>query len=134
MLEVSILGKILCTSIYRRSGFDCEILMIANCEFSEARNQTNRKVSLSVLLSYGTGLTIAIIRIRIWLDKPNSQSLNYAIKTRPTVYQLVFYIHNVGSETTANLLSITLCLLHTHPDIMERYVLTCMLMPPDHFR
>ena len=33
--------------------------------FSEARNQKNRKVSLSVLLSYGTGLTIAIIRIAI---------------------------------------------------------------------
>ena len=63
--------------------------MIANCEFSEAHNQKNRKVSLTVLLSYGTGLTIAIIRIAIWLDtcKPNSQSLNYTIKTHPTVYR-----------------------------------------------
>ena len=56
--------------------------MIVNCEF--ASNQKN-KVSLSVLLSYGTGLTIAIIRIAILLDKSNWQSLNYAIKTRPTV-------------------------------------------------
>ena len=53
---------------YRRSGFDCEILMTANCEFSEARNQKNRKVSLSLLLSYSAGSTIAIIRITIWLD------------------------------------------------------------------
>ena len=35
------------------------------------------------------GSTIAIIRIVIWLDKPNSQSLNYAIKTRPTASSLV---------------------------------------------
>ena len=71
-------------SIYRRSGFDYEILQIAS--FSEARNQRNRKVSLSILLSYGTGSTIVIIRITIWLDKPNLQSLNYAIKTHPTVF------------------------------------------------
>ena len=50
--------------------------------FSEARNQKNRKVSLSVLLSYGMGSTIAIIRIAIL---PNLQSLNYANKTCPTV-------------------------------------------------
>ena len=55
--------------------------------FSEAHNQKNRKVSLSVfLLSYGTGSTIAIIRITISPDEPNSQSLNYAIKTHPTVF------------------------------------------------
>ena len=65
---------------YRRLGFDCEILMIANCEFSEACNQKNHKVSLSVLLS---GSTITIIRIAVLLDEPNSQSLNYIIKTRP---------------------------------------------------
>ena len=34
---------------YRRLDFDCEILMIANCEFfSRACNQKNRKVTLSV--------------------------------------------------------------------------------------
>ena len=48
---------------YRRSGFDCEILMIVNCEFSGAHNQKNRTVSLNVLLLYSTGFTIAIIRI-----------------------------------------------------------------------
>ena len=48
---------------YRRSGFDCEVLMIVNCEFSGAHNQKNRKVSLNVLLLYSTGLTITIIRI-----------------------------------------------------------------------
>ena len=57
--------------------------MIAS--FSEACNQKNRKVSLNVLLSYGMGSTIAIIRIVISLEEPNLQSLNYAIKTRPTV-------------------------------------------------
>ena len=46
--------------------------------FSEARNQKNRKVSLSVLLSYSMESTIAIIRIVILLDDPNLQSLNYA--------------------------------------------------------
>ena len=35
---------------YRRLGFDCEILMIANCDFSGARNQKNPKASLNVLL------------------------------------------------------------------------------------
>ena len=57
--------------------------MIANASFSEVRNQKNHKVSSSVLLSYSTGLAIAIIRIAILLDDPNSQSLIYAIKTRP---------------------------------------------------
>lgn len=33
---------------------------------------------------------------------------------------VTFYVG--GSETTANLLSITLCLLHAHPDIMERVI------------
>ena len=46
----------------RRLGFDCEILMIVNCEFSGARNC---KVSLNVLLLYSTGLTITIISLRI---------------------------------------------------------------------
>ena len=36
---------------------------------------------MSVLLSYSMGSTIAI-RITIWVDEPNSQSLNYAIKTQ----------------------------------------------------
>ena len=42
---------ILCVKIvtYCRLGFDYEILMIVNCEFSETCNQKNRKVSLSVL-------------------------------------------------------------------------------------
>ena len=31
-------------------------------------NQKNRKVSLNLLLLYGTGSTITIIRIEIWLD------------------------------------------------------------------
>ena len=80
-------------NIYCRSGFDCEILMIANCEFSETHNQKNHEVSLSVLLSYGTGSTIAIIRITISLDKPNLQSLNYIIKIHPTV-SLVIWLYN----------------------------------------
>ena len=50
---------------YRRLGFDCDILMIVNCEFSGARNQKNRKVSLNVLPLYSTGLTIAVIRITL---------------------------------------------------------------------
>jgi len=50
-------------------------------------NQKNRKVyvSLNVLLFYGIGLTIAIVRFTIWPDQPKSQSLNYTIKTRSTV-------------------------------------------------
>ena len=67
------------------------MLQLQITSFSGARNQKNRKVSLNVLLLYGTGLTIAIIRIVIWLDKPNLQSLKYAIKTRPTVLQ--YYNH-----------------------------------------
>ena len=53
---------------YHRSGFDCKILINANCEFSGACNQKNRNVSLNLLLLYGTGSTIAIIKIAIWLD------------------------------------------------------------------
>ena len=60
--------------------------------FSEACNQKNRQVSLSVLLSYGTGLTIAIVRIAIWFDKPNLQSLNYAIKTHPMLFKISIHI------------------------------------------
>ena len=69
-------------------GFDCKILMIANCD--EARNQKNCKVSLSILLSYGRGSTIAIFRIAIWLDKPKMQSLNYT-KTHPTVHLKIWH-------------------------------------------
>ena len=57
--------------------------------YSGTRNQKNCKVSLSVLLSYSMGSTIAIIRIAISLDDPNSQSLNYAIKTCPTAIILL---------------------------------------------
>ena len=66
---------------YRRSGFDYEILMIANTSFSGARNQKNRsKVQLE-----HTGSTIAIIRFTIQPDWAKTQSLNYAIKTQPMV-------------------------------------------------
>ena len=62
--------------------------------FSEARNH--------VLLSYGMGSTIAIIIITISLaiDEPNSQSLNYAIKTRPTVIIVLLYRPNTMTTLT----------------------------------
>ena len=63
--------------------------------FFEAHNQKNHKVSLSVLLSYGTGLTIGIIRITVSLDEPPLQSLNYAIKTRPMVCQGYLKKHDI---------------------------------------
>ena len=57
ILEVSILYSscmhiLLPFMAYHRSGFDYEILMIVNCEFSGAHNQKNRKVSLNVLLDH----------------------------------------------------------------------------------
>ena len=55
-------------TLYRRLGFDYQILTIANCEFSGACNQKNRKVTFERILLYGTGSTIAIIRITNWLD------------------------------------------------------------------
>ena len=50
---------------YRRSGIDYEILMIVNCEFFWKSQSKNRKVSLNI---YGTGSTITVVRIAIWLD------------------------------------------------------------------
>ena len=53
---------------YRRSGFDCEILMIANCEFfrsSQSKESQNTGVQLKHILLHSAGLTIAIIRFAI---------------------------------------------------------------------
>ena len=78
---------------YRRSDFDCEILMIANCEFFWSSQSKESQTILECVAIIGTGSTIAIIRIAISLDKPNSQSLNYTIKTRPTVCIIATYKH-----------------------------------------
>ena len=40
---------------------------------------------MCTILQYGTGSSIAIIGFAIWPDLTRTQSLNYAIKTSPTV-------------------------------------------------
>ena len=56
--KVNIIVSKLCTHImYRRSGFDCVILMITN---SRTCNQKIHKEMLERILLYGTRLTIAI--------------------------------------------------------------------------
>ena len=52
---------------YRRSGFNCEYLLIANCEFLYVSS------------------SVAFIGFTIWPDLTTTQLLNCAIKTRPTV-------------------------------------------------
>ena len=62
------------------------------------------------------------------LNKPNKLPLDLPLHLvtpinlgLATITCICMFVPNAGSETTSNLLSITLCLLHTHPDIMERY-------------
>ena len=50
------------------------------------------------------GPTITITRIAIWLDKPNSQSLNYTIKTRPMVLNRVCNLHSGSVPVTSQLI------------------------------
>ena len=58
-------------------------LWLQIASFSDPRNQKIHKVSSNLLLSWGTGSTIAIIRIAISLDEPNSQS-------KPVLW---YYVH-----------------------------------------
>ena len=64
-------------------GFNCEYLLIANCEFFLCSRFAN--INVRVYYYYGTGSTFAIIRFVLWLELPTTQSLKYAFKTRPTV-------------------------------------------------
>ena len=53
--------------LYRRSGFDCEILLIANCEFfhnSQSKELQEKEYSINNILPTWQ---FAIIRIAIWL-------------------------------------------------------------------
>ena len=78
---------------YRGSGFNCEYLLIANCEFLYVLQLINLQTRI---LQYDTGLSIAIIGFAIWPHSTTIQLLNYAIKTRPTVSQFLncFVSHN----------------------------------------
>ena len=71
--------------VYHRLGFDCKILMIANCEFFWSLQSKESQSDLACIVLYSMGSSIAIIRFTIWPDKPKMQSLNHAIKTCPTV-------------------------------------------------
>ena len=56
-------------SIYCRSGFDCENLLIANYKFSLGSQSIDSHSDLERTLLYSMGLTIAIIvRLAIWPD------------------------------------------------------------------
>ena len=51
---------------YRRSGFNCEILMIANYEFfRSSHSKESQSTTLEHILLHGTGPTIVIIRFTI---------------------------------------------------------------------
>ena len=78
--------------LYRRSGFNCEYLLIANCEFFYVSQI--RKHKRARILRYGTGSSIAINGFAIWPDLTRTQLLNYAIKTRPTVIQISYMNQN----------------------------------------
>ena len=84
--------------------------------FSKVHNQKNHKVSLSILLSYGTGSTITIIRIVIWLDKPKSQSLNYAIKIHPTVIGLAVSSNQYSRNKPEDIIPINVSILQAPYD------------------
>ena len=71
---------------YHRSVFNCEYLLIANCEFYPRSQLIDLQTKRAHILQYGTGSTIAIIGFVIWPDLTSTQLLNHAIKTRPTVF------------------------------------------------
>ena len=68
---------------YCRLGFNCELQRFAN------------------VLQYGTGSSIAIIGFAIWPDLTTTQLLNYAIKTRPTVYIIFWPLTKIASMLTS---------------------------------
>ena len=72
--------------IYSRLGFDCEILLIANCEFFHNSQSKESQEKEYAITNYLPAWQFAIIKIAIWLVQRHSQSFNYTIKTRPTVY------------------------------------------------
>ena len=72
--------------VYRRSDFDCEILLLRIASFSIIRDQKNRRKKNTQLIIILPAWQFAIIKIAIWLVQRHSQSFNYAIKTRPTAY------------------------------------------------
>ena len=64
-------GSAVCSEVivtfYRRSGFDCEILLIANCEFfhnSQSKESQEKEYSINNILP---AWQFAIIKIAIWL-------------------------------------------------------------------
>ena len=86
--------------VYRRSGFDCEILLLRIASFSIIRNQKNRrKKNTQLIIIILPAWQFTIIKITIWLVQRHSQSFNYAIKTRPTC---TVYAHAIRANERCN--------------------------------
>ena len=50
-------------SIYHRLGFDCEILMIGNCDFFRSL-QSKVQLKHNIILIHGTGLTVQLLDLQ----------------------------------------------------------------------